>query len=216
MDPSKIQVFVVDDHELVRRGLIDLISCENDLSVVGSASNFSNALIEIETCSPQVAVIDVRLPDGSGIELCAELIARKKELKVIILTSFWDDEVLMAATLNGASAFLIKDIMNLDLLSVIRRVGLGEKLIDPILVSSSVTRLRLENNPVSELLELTDQEFRVVKYIGLGMTNRQIGAEMFLAEKTIKNYVSSLLRKLKLDRRSQVAGLAVRLGLTRD
>ena len=210
------KVFIVDDHELVRKGLIDLIDAEVDLSVVGSAGNYEDALANFATIETDVAVLDVRLPDGSGIELCRELINIKPELKVLMLTSFQDDEALLGAVLGGAMGYLIKDIKNLELLSSIRKVASGESFLDTALISSVTTRLRENKTPASEIYELTDQEARVLEFIGEGMTNREIAKNMFLAEKTVKNYVSSLLRKLGLERRTQAAALAVRLSVGRN
>lgn len=210
------KVFVVDDHELVRKGLIDLIDAEEDLSVVGSAENCAKAIVSFATIDADVAVLDVRLPDGNGIELCRELISLKPELKVLMLTSFQDDEALLGAVLGGAVGYLIKDIKNLELLESIRRVAAGESFLDTKLISSVTNRLRENKNPASEIYELTDQEQRVLEFIGKGMTNREIAKNMFLAEKTVKNYVSSLLRKLGLERRTQAAAMAVRLSVGRS
>jgi two-component system response regulator DevR len=210
------KVFVVDDHELVRKGLIDLIDAEEDLSVVGSAANCADAVINFGSLDADVAVLDVRLPDGSGIELCRELINIKPELKVLMLTSFQDDEALLGAVLGGAVGYLIKDIKNLELLASIRKVAAGESFLDTKLISSVTNRLRENRNPASEIYELTDQEQRVLEFIGEGMTNREIAKNMFLAEKTVKNYVSSLLRKLGLERRTQAAAMAVRLSVGRS
>ncbi len=209
------KVFVVDDHELVRKGLIDLIDAEEDLTVVGSAANCEEAVINFAALDADVAVLDVRLPDGNGIELCRELISLKPELKVLMLTSFQDDEALLGAVLGGASGYLIKDIKNLELLASIRKVASGESFLDTKLISSVTNRLRENRNPASEIYELTDQEQRVLEFIGEGMTNREIAKNMFLAEKTVKNYVSSLLRKLGLERRTQAAAMAVRLSVGR-
>jgi len=210
------KVFVVDDHELVRKGLIDLIDAESDLSVVGSAASCEDAIENFATLDVDVAVLDVRLPDGNGIELCRELISLKPELKVLMLTSFQDDEALLGAVLGGAVGYLIKDIKNLELLASIRKVAAGENFLDTQLISSVTNRLRENKNPASEIYELTDQEQRVLEFIGKGMTNREIAKNMFLAEKTVKNYVSSLLRKLGLERRTQAAALAVRLSVGRN
>ena len=210
------KVFVVDDHELVRKGLIDLINAEDDLSVVASAANCAEAIINFTTSGADVAVLDVRLPDGSGIELCRELISLNPDLKVLMLTSFQDDEALLGAVLGGAHGYLIKDIKNLELLESIRRVAAGEVFLDTGLISSVTNRLRGNKNPASEIYELTEQEQKVLELIGQGMTNRQIAQNMFLAEKTVKNYVSSLLRKLGLERRTQAAALAVRLSVGRS
>ena len=210
------RVFVVDDHELVRKGLIDLIDAEEDLTVVGSAANVADALFHFVTVDADIAVLDVRLPDGNGIELCRELISINPRVKVLMLTSFQDDEALLGAVLGGASGSLIKDIKNLELLSSIRAVALGKSFLDTKLISSVTNRLRENKNPASEIYELTDQEQRVLEFIGQGMTNREIAKNMFLAEKTIKNYVSSLLRKLGLERRTQAAAMAVRLSVGRN
>ena len=210
------KVFVVDDHELVRKGLIDLIDAEEDLSVVGSAANCFDAVVNFAALDADVAVLDVRLPDGNGIELCRELISLKPELKVLMLTSFQDDEALLGAVLGGAVGYLIKDIKNLELLASIRNVAAGESFLDTKLISSVTNRLRENKNPASEIYELTDQEQRVLEFIGEGMTNREIAKNMFLAEKTVKNYVSSLLRKLGLERRTQAAAMAVRLSVGRS
>ena len=210
------RVFVVDDHELVRRGLIGLINAEEDLNVVGQAGDVQEALVTLTTVVTDVAVLDVRLPDGSGIELCREIRSLYPDVKVLILTSFLDDEALLGAVLGGASGYVIKDIKNLDLLEAIRKVAVGEVLLDTALVSNVTNRLRKVSSPASEIYELTDQEQRVLEHIGRGLTNRQIAESMFLAEKTIKNYVSSLLGKLGLERRTQAAALAARLGLGRN
>jgi DNA-binding NarL/FixJ family response regulator len=207
------RVFVVDDHELVRKGLIDLINAEKDLVVVGSAANFNEAVFNFPASDADVAVLDVRLPDGNGIELCRELMSIKPALKVLMLTSFQNDEALLGAVLGGAVGYLIKDIKNLELLASIRKVAQGVNFLDTQLVSSVTNRLRENRNPASEIYELTDQEQRVLEFIGMGMTNREIAKNMFLAEKTVKNYVSSLLRKLGLERRTQVAAMAVRLSV---
>ena len=210
------RVFIVDDHELVRRGLIELIDTEMDLSAVGQAGDVQEALVALATVITDVAVLDVRLPDGSGIELCREIRSLYPDVKVLILTSFLDDEALLGAVLGGASGYVIKDIKNLDLLEAIRKVAVGETLLDIALVSTVTNRLRKVSSPASEIYELTDQEQRVLEHIGRGLTNRQIAESMFLAEKTIKNYVSSLLGKLGLERRTQAAALAARLGIGRN
>ena len=210
------RVFVVDDHELVRRGLIEIIDTEEDLSVVGQAGDVQEALLTLASITADVAVLDVRLPDGSGIELCREIRSLYPNVKVLMLTSFLDDEAILGAVLGGASGYVIKDIKNLDLLETIRKVAAGETLLEIALVSNVTSRLRKVASPASEIYELTDQEQRVLEHIGRGLTNRQIAESMCLAEKTIKNYVSSLLGKLGLERRTQAAALAARLGLGRD
>ena len=213
-----ITVFVVDDHELVRRGLVDLINSEDDIEVVAQAGNVQEALTALAAISqtpPQVAVLDVRLPDGNGIELCREVRSLYPNTRVLMLTSFSDDEALLGAVLGGASGFVIKDIKNLDLLDAIRKVARGEALLENSTAATLLSRLRDARNPAGGIHNLTDQERRVLEHIGQGLTNRQIANSMFLAEKTVKNYVSSLLAKLGLERRTQAAALAVRLGLGR-
>lgn len=210
------KVFVVDDHELVRKGLIDLIKSEGDLDVTGSASDMQSAIAKFSDIAADVAVLDVRLPDGNGIELCKQLKAINPDVRVIILTSAEDDEIVLGAVLSGASGYLIKDIKNMELLAAIRRVASGENLLDANAVSTLTSRLRSINNPASEIYELTEQEQRVLEFIGKGLTNREIAQQMFLAEKTVKNYVSTLLRKLGLERRTQAAALAVRLRVQRN
>jgi two-component system response regulator DevR len=210
-----INVFIVDDHELVRRGLIDLICAEDDLDVIGQAGSVKEALEEIAKVQPDVAVLDVRLPDGNGIELCREIGSLYPNMHVLILTSFSDDEALLGAVLGGADGFVIKDIKNLELLAAIRRVAAGESLISSATLATVRNRLRDSSSPAGGIDELTDQERRVLEHIGQGLTNRQIANSMFLAEKTVKNYVSSLLAKLGLERRTQAAALSVRLGLGR-
>lgn len=210
-----INVFIVDDHELVRRGLIDLICAEEDLNVTGQAGSVKEALREIAKIQPDVAVLDVRLPDGNGIELCREIRSIYPNTHVLMLTSFSDDEALLGAVLGGASGFVIKDIKNLDLLDAIRRIAQGESLLKSATAAKVCERLRDSSSPAGGLDELTDQERKVLEHIGQGLTNRQIANSMFLAEKTVKNYVSSLLAKLGLERRTQAAALAVRLGLGR-
>lgn len=210
-----INVFVVDDHELVRRGLIDLISAENDLAVIGQAGSVKEALEEIAKAQPDVAVLDVRLPDGNGIELCREIRSIYPNMQVLMLTSFSDDEALLGAILGGASGFVIKDIKNLALLDAIRKVAQGKSLLESATVVKVRDRLRESSSPAGGISELTAQERKVLEHIGQGLTNRQIANSMFLAEKTVKNYVSSLLAKLSLERRTQAAALAVRLGLGR-
>jgi DNA-binding NarL/FixJ family response regulator len=196
--------------------LIELIDTEEDLSVVGQAGDVQEALLTLASITADVAVLDVRLPDGSGIELCREIRSLYPNVKVLMLTSFLDDEAILGAVLGGASGYVIKDIKNLDLLEAIRKVAAGETLLDIALVSNVTSRLRKVDSPASEIYELTDQEQRVLEHIGRGLTNRQIAESMCLAEKTIKNYVSSLLGKLGLERRTQAAALAARLGLGRN
>lgn len=206
-------VFIVDDHEVVRRGLIDLINAEDDLHVVGDAGNVHDALQKIVDLQPHVAVLDVRLPDGSGVELCREVRSIAPNVHTLMLTSYADDEALLGAILAGASGYALKDIKGEDLLNTIRIIARGDSTLDAHAAERVRSRLRKAGSAAAELDDLTDQERRVIELIGEGLTNRQIAERMSLAEKTVKNYVSSLLAKLGLERRTQAAALAVRLGL---
>ena len=206
-------VFIVDDHEVVRRGLIDLINAEDDLTVVGDAGNVHDALQQIVDLQPDVAVLDVRLPDGSGVELCREVRSIAPNVHTLMLTSYADDEALLGAILAGASGYALKDIKGEDLLNTIRIIARGDSTLDAHAAERVRSRLRRAGSAAAELDDLTDQERRVIELIGEGLTNRQIAERMSLAEKTVKNYVSSLLAKLGLERRTQAAALAVRLGL---
>lgn len=206
-----IRVFLVDDHELVRRGLADLIGLEKDLEVVGEASNVADALRRIPATQPDVAVLDVRLPDGTGVDICREMRSQFPDLKALMLTSYADDEALFEAIMAGASGYVLKDIRGNDLLDAIRAVASGKSLLDPAATARVMERLRQGNQTHDELSMLSEQERRILELIGEGMTNRQIGDELHLAEKTIKNYVSSLLAKLGMERRTQAAAFVARL-----
>lgn len=208
-----IQVFLMDDHEVVRRGLHDLISSDPTMEVVGEAGTCAEGLQGIVAKRPHVAVLDVRLPDGSGIEVCRDLRAIAPEVNVLMLTSYADDEALLTAVLAGAHGYVLKDIRSNDLVEMIRTVSLGKSLLDQKAVDAVRARLRKGSSVYSMLDDLTDQERRVLEFIGEGMSNRQIAEHMFLAEKTIKNYVSSVLSKLGMERRSQAAAFIARLGL---
>lgn len=208
-----IRVFLMDDHEVVRRGLSDLISSEADLEVVGEAGTCAEGLQGILVKRPDVAVLDVRLPDGSGIEVCRDLRALAPEINVLMLTSYADDEALLSAVLAGAHGYVLKDIRSGDLVQMIKDVSTGKSLLDEKAVDQVRNRLRKGSSIYSMLEDLTDQERRVLEFIGEGMSNRQIAEAMFLAEKTIKNYVSSVLSKLGMERRSQAAAFIARLGI---
>lgn len=208
-----IRVFLMDDHEVVRRGLHDLIDSEPGMEVVGEAGTCAEGLQGIVTKRPDVAVLDVRLPDGSGIEVCRDLRALAPEVNVLMLTSYADDEALLTAVLAGAHGYVLKDIRSNDLIEMITKVATGKSLLDQNAVDAVRNRLRKGSSVYSMLDDLTDQERRVLEFIGEGMSNRQIAEHMFLAEKTIKNYVSSVLAKLGMERRSQAAAFIARLGL---
>jgi len=206
-----VRVFLVDDHEIVRRGLADLIEFEPDLEVVGEADSVAEALTRIPRTPADVAVLDVRLGDGNGVELCRELRSTMPELNCLMLTSYADDEALFDAIMAGASGFVLKRVLGIDLVDALRTVGSGGSLLDPRTTTALMNRIRRERAAHDPLGELTEQEHTVFDLIGEGLTNRQIGERMCLAEKTVKNYVSHLLAKLELQRRTQVAVLATQL-----
>ena len=206
-----IRVMLVDDHEIVRRGIADLIGTADDLEVVGEAAGVEEALARTPQVSPDVAVLDVRMPDGNGIELCRELKSQSPDLNCLMLTSYADDDALFDAIMAGASGFVLKQVLGLDLLDAIRTVGAGGSLLDAKTTAALMNRIRREREDQNPLNALTEQERAVFDLIGEGLTNRQIGEKLFLAEKTIKNYVSHLLNKLGMQRRTQAAVLAAEL-----
>ena len=206
-----IRVFLLDDHEIVRRGVADLLQTDADITVVGEARNATEALARIPALRPDMAVLDVRLPDGDGVSVCRELRSRMPELKVIMLTSYSDDEALFDAIMAGASGYLLKQILGQDLVAAVRTVAAGGSLLDPAATSAVLERMRREAEPEGPLARLSEQERTVLQLIGEGLTNRQIGQRMFLAEKTVKNYVSHLLAKLGMERRTQAAVFATEL-----
>jgi len=208
---SQIRVFLLDDHEIVRRGLADLISLQSDLEVVGEAGTAAEALIRITAAQPDVAVLDVRLTDGNGVEVCREIRSLFPHIHVLMLTSYADDEALFNSIMAGASGYVLKEIRGTDLISAIRQVAAGNSLLDPSVTKQVLERLRNGNKANDELSGLTEQEKTILMLIGEGMTNRQIGEKMHLAEKTIKNYVSGLLAKLGMERRTQAAAYVARL-----
>ncbi|MFD6176682.1 MULTISPECIES: response regulator [unclassified Isoptericola] len=210
MTGAPVRVFLVDDHEVVRRGVADLLGMEDDLEVVGVAGTAAEALARVPALRPDVVVLDVRLPDGDGVSVCRELRSRT-DVAVLMLTSFDDDESLFDAILAGASGYVLKQVRGTDLVAGIRTVAAGGSTLDPKATGRVLARMRHQGEGDDPLAELTPQERRVLGLVGEGMTNRQIGAELFLAEKTVKNYVSSLLAKLGLERRVQAAVLAARL-----
>ncbi|MFD5110910.1 response regulator [Streptomyces sp. NPDC058391] len=211
-EEGKITVFLVDDHEVVRRGVYELLSVEDDIEVVGEAGTAGDAMARIPATHPDVAVLDVRLPDGSGVEVCREIRSRDESIKCLMLTSFADDEALFDAIMAGASGYVLKAIRGNELLTAVRDVAAGRSLLDPVATARVLERLRDGAGPKADdkLAGLTDQERRILDLIGEGMTNRAIGERLHLAEKTIKNYVSSLLSKLGMERRSQAAAYVAR------
>jgi two-component system, NarL family, response regulator DevR len=202
---------LVDDHEIVRRGVADLFEDEPDLEIVGEAATVTEALARIPTLPVDVAVLDVRMPDGNGVELCRDLRSQLPELRCLILTSYSDDEALLNAIMAGASGFVLKQVLGNDLITAIRKVGAGESLLDAKTTEALMKRIRQGRSDGGPLAELTDQQRAVFDLVGEGLTNRQIAARLFLAEKTVKNYVSQLLAKLGMQRRTQAAVLAAEL-----
>jgi DNA-binding NarL/FixJ family response regulator len=204
-------VFLLDDHEIVRRGLKELLEGEEDLVVVGEAGTAAEALARIPATAPHVAVLDVRLPDGDGVEVCREIRSAHPEINCLMLTSYADDEALFSAILAGAAGYVLKQVRGTDLVDAIRRVAQGQSLLDPGVTARVLERLRSPQAPDESLASLSEQERRILDLIAEGLTNRQIGERMYLAEKTVKNYVSNVLMKLGMSRRSEAAAYAARL-----
>ncbi|MFI5045979.1 MAG: response regulator [Acidimicrobiia bacterium] len=213
-DPTR--VFLLDDHEIVRRGVRELIDAEDDMEVVGEAGTAEQALHRIPPTRPQVAILDVRLPDGSGVEVCREIRSEHPDVACIMLTSFSDDEALSQAIMAGASGYLLKQIRGTDIVDAVRRTARGEVLLDPVLTQRALERMRRPPEEDERLARLTGQERKILELISEGLTNRQIAAEIHLAEKTVKNYVSNLLAKLGMERRTQAAVFAARLDQGND
>ncbi|KPI30574.1 response regulator [Streptomyces sp. NPDC054950] len=204
-----IQVFLLDDHEVVRRGVRDLLNDEADIDVVGEAGTAEQALVRVPALRPQVAVLDVRLPDGDGVTVCRELRSRMPELACLMLTSFDDEEALLDSIMAGASGYVLKQIKGSDLVSAVRTVAAGQSLLDPSATARLMARLRQGPEPEPDALPgLTDREREILALIGEGLTNRQIGQRLYLAEKTVKNHISRLLAKLGVERRIQAAVIA--------
>jgi DNA-binding NarL/FixJ family response regulator len=205
MGSSSVTVFLVDDHEVVRRGLIDLLGTDPDLEVIGEAGSVVQAMAQIPVLKPDVAVLDVRLPDGNGLELCRDLLSKMPELRCLMLTSFTSDEAMLDAILAGASGYVVKDIKGMELAQAIKDVGAGRSLLDNRAAAALMAKLRGAAERTDPLSGLTEQERVLLSLLGEGLTNKQIAARMFLAEKTVKNYVSRLLAKLGMERRTQAA-----------
>ena len=215
MIEAVVRLFLVDDHEVVRRGLTELFDAEDDMEVVGEAGTAEQALTRVESARPDVAVLDLRLPDGDGVEVCREIRSAHPETQCVILTSYADDEAVFNAVMAGASGYLLKDVRGRDLVDGVRRVAQGQSLLDPLVTKRVLERLRHGPEEDKRLASLTDQERRILEHIAEGLTNRQIGEQMFLAEKTVKNYVSNVLMKLGMQRRTQAAAYAARLAAER-
>lgn len=204
-------MFLLDDHEVVRRGLADLLQSSGDIEVVGESGSAQEAARRIPALRPDVAILDARLPDGNGIDVCRDVRAVDSSIKGLILTSYEDDEALFAAIMAGAAGYVLKQIRGTDLVDAVRRVAAGQSLLDPAITARVLERIRNGVEQPRELRSLTEQERRILEYVAEGLTNREIAGRMFLAEKTVKNYVSSVLAKLGLERRTQAAVLATRL-----
>jgi DNA-binding NarL/FixJ family response regulator len=205
-----ITVFLLDDHEIVRRGVRDLLEAEDDMSVVGEAGTEEEALRRIPAVDPDVAVLDVRLGSGDGISVCREIRSRHPRTRCLMLTSFTDDEALFQAIMAGASGYVLKQIRSTDLVNAVRRVAAGDQLLDPLLTAKVLERLRSGPTEDERIARLSKQEREVLVLIAEGLSNKQIGERMFLAEKTIKNYVTSVLSKMGMTRRTEAAVYAAR------
>jgi DNA-binding NarL/FixJ family response regulator len=206
-----IRVFLVDDHEVVRRGVAAMLEAEGDIEIVGEAGSAEQALARIPAANPHVAVLDVRMPDGDGVSVCREIRSQMPEVACLILTSFSDEEALYDALMAGASGYVLKQIHGSDLVGAIRTVASGESLLDPRSTAQMLQWLRDRSARKDPLAALSDQERQILELIGEGLTNRQIGERMFLAEKTVKNYVSNLFAKLGMSRRTQAAAFVTQL-----
>lgn len=210
-----VKVFLVDDHEVVRRGLVDLLGADPELDVVGEAGSVAEAMARVPDARPDVAVLDVRLPDGNGIELCRDLLSRMPDLRCLILTSYTSDEAMLDAILAGASGYVVKDIKGMELARAVKDVGAGRSLLDNRAAAALMAKLRGAAEKQDPLSGLTDQERTLLGLLSEGLTNKQIADRMFLAEKTVKNYVSRLLAKLGMERRTQAAVFATELKRSR-
>ncbi|WP_329184814.1 response regulator transcription factor [Actinacidiphila glaucinigra] len=211
---APIRVFLVDDHEVVRRGLHDLLDAEPDIEVAGEAGTVDHALARAPALRPDVAILDVRLPDGDGIGVCRELRSRMPGLACLMLTSFDDDDALLDAIMAGAAGYVLKQIKGSDLVSAVRTVASGQSMLDPATTARLMNSLREQEQPPEPqdeaLAGLTPREREILELIGDGLTNRQIGERLFLSEKTVKNHISRMLGKLGVERRIQAAVLATR------
>ena len=208
---GQIRVFLLDDHEIVRRGVRELLEAETDVSVVGEAGSAETALARIPATRPDVALLDVRLPDGDGVDVCREIRSQDPDVACIMLTSFSDDDALFQAILAGASGYLLKQIRGTDIVDAVRRVAAGQSLLDPAVTNRVLERLRHPPEEDARLASLTPQERKILMLIADGLTNRQIANKIHLAEKSAKYYVSNLLAKLGMERRTQAAVFASRL-----
>jgi two-component system, NarL family, response regulator DevR len=211
-----IRVFLLDDHEIVRRGLRELLESEDGIEVVGEAGTVEDAVRRVPATRPDVAVLDVRLPDGNGVEACRDIRSAHPEVRCLMLTSFADDEALFDSIMAGASGYLLKQVRGADLVDSVRRVAAGQSLLDPTVTAKVLERLRNPPQEDSQLTGLTERERDILDLLAQGLTNRQIGEQLYLAEKTVKNYVSNLLTKLGMHRRTEAAVYAARLAERRQ
>ena len=207
-----LRLLVVDDHEVVRQGLVSLLDRRANLQVVAEAGTVAEAIEQAHRQQPDLIVMDVRLPDGSGIEACRDIRAEMPETRVVMLTSYPDEEAVMSAIIAGASGYLLKQIRGRDLVNALEAVGRGESLLDPAVTSQVLERIRriAANDQPDELAELTQQERKILMLVAEGKTNKEIAAEVYLSDKTVKNYVSSILSKLNLERRAQAAAFVAK------
>ncbi|WTX00680.1 response regulator transcription factor [Streptomycetaceae bacterium NBC_01309] len=208
---SPIRVFLLDDHEIVRRGLSDLLGAEPDIEIVGESDSAQEAVRRIPALNPDVAVLDGRLPDGSGVDVCREVRSRFPHIRALILTSYDDEDALFAAIMAGAAGYVLKQIRGNDLVEGVRRVAGGQSLLDPVITAKVLDRVRAGSAVDPRLADLSAREREVLGFVTQGLTNRQIARKMDLAEKTVKNYVSALLNKLGLERRIQAAVFATEI-----
>jgi DNA-binding NarL/FixJ family response regulator len=206
-----IAVFLLDDHEIVRAGVRDLLESDPGIVVVGEAGTAASALARIPALRPDVAILDVRLPDGDGVTVCRDIRSRMPEVACLMLTSFSDEEALLDAVMAGAAGYMLKQIRGLDLVEAVRTLAAGQSMLDPMAAGQLMARLRNRQPKHDPLAGLTEQERKILELIGEGLTNRQIGERLFLAEKTVKNYVSALYAKLGMERRAQAAAFSARI-----
>jgi DNA-binding NarL/FixJ family response regulator len=213
-----IKAFLLDDHEVVRRGVRELLEAESggEITVAGEAGTADEALRRLPAVRPDVAILDVRLPDGNGVEVCREIRSRHPEIQCLMLTSFADDEALFDAIMAGAAGYVLKQVRGSDLVDSVRRVAAGQSLLDPTVTAKVLDRLRRGPEEEPGVEQLTEQERRILDLLADGLTNRQIGERLYLAEKTVKNYVSNLLMKLGMHRRTEAAVYAARMAERRD
>jgi len=210
--PRPLRLLVVDDHEVVRRGLVSLLDRRSGFEVVAQAGSVAESVAAAARYEPDLVIMDVRLPDGSGIEACREIRAARPETRVVMLTSYPDEEAVLSAIIAGASGYLLKQIRGRDLVSALEAVGRGESLLDPAVTEKVLERVRrvASGSATDELAELTAQERKILLLVAEGMTNKEIAADVFLSDKTVKNYVSSILSKLNLQRRTQAAAFVAK------